>query len=236
MKDPGSTLGEQAASVSAHSPRDTNIALLRAGLSLMPGGGLVVEALNQIPARRAQRQQAFLERVAAEVEAVRHELDADFVKSGEFADMLEDVLEKTAERTQMDKVGYYAAALAHSAVRDAPPEAERSRMLDLLEGLRPPHLDLLALVVTTKDGAPPGMYMGGVDQTIQFQWPDANLDQVKMDWGDLARLGVLQSYPSGVMKREGATDLSVRLTQFGHRFHDFIGLERMNALRRAAAG
>lgn len=222
MSERDLTPSEEAGLIDEHSPRDTNLALARAGLSIVPGGGIVAEALNQIPSRRQQRTLAFLVRVAAEVEAIRADLDENVVRTGDFPDLLEDVLEKALERSQAEKVEYYAAALAHSASRQAPPRAERDRMLGILEEVRTPHLDLLALVATTTDGAAPEFYMGGVDSVIERQWPDADLAQVKMDWGDLARLGVLEQYPSGMMTREGATNLSARLTAFGRRFHAFI--------------
>lgn len=188
----------------------------------MPGGGVVAELLGNVPRRREQRLIQFVQRLAEEIDATGVRLDQEFVRSDEFADLFEDIMEKTRSRREMDKIAYYAAALTNAATRDRPDQVVRDRMLAVLEELRHSHLTLLALVATTRDGAPPAMYSGGVETTIKHQWPDVDMEQIRMDWGDLARVSLLEAYPSGMMTRQGATDLTVRMTPFGLRFHAFV--------------
>lgn len=53
---------------------------------------------------------------------------------------------------------------------------------------------------------------------------------MRADWDDLERLKILASYPSGTMTRQGIEDLTVRMTDFGRRFVDWISLvDEMNS-------
>ncbi len=150
-------------------------------------------------------------------------IDDEFVRSEESATLTEEVLEKADRRRDLEKREHYAAALGNAATPSRPAEDERWRMLDALEQLRPGHLRLLSVVATTTDGAPPDLYAGGIDTVLANVMPDADSEAVRMAWGDLADLNILQSYPSGTASREGLTNLTVRLTDFGRRFHAFIG-------------
>lgn len=82
-------------------------------------------------------------------------------------------------------------------------------MIDALEQIRLSYLRLLALVATTTEGLRGDELSGSVEAVIRQQWPDVDMDEVKADWEDLARLGILE-------------DLTVRLRPFGQRFHDFV--------------
>ena len=54
---------------------------------------------------------------------------------------------------------------------------------------------------------------------------------MRADWDDLERLKILASYPSGTMTRQGIEDLTVRITDFGRRFADWISLvDEMNSV------
>jgi hypothetical protein len=154
---------------------------------------------------------------------VSERIDDEFVRSEESATLTEEVLEKADRRRDLEKREHYAAALGNAATPSRPAEDERWRMLDALEQLRPGHLRLLSVVATTTDGAPPDLYAGGIDTVLANVMPDADSEAVRMAWGDLADLNILQSYPSGTASREGLTNLTVRLTDFGRRFHAFIG-------------
>jgi hypothetical protein len=222
MADEHQPLGDAAAALDDHSQRDANLAAARAVAQLVPGGGFVAELLSNIPRRREQKQVAFARRLASEVDALWESLDREYIRSDEFADLVEDIVEMTRSRRQMEKMDYYAAALANAATTKRPPSAERDRMIDALEELRLSHLRLLALVATTTDGLPRAALSGSVEEVIRIQWPDADIEEVKADWADLARLGIFDGLPTGMMTANGARDLTVRLRPFGHRFHDFV--------------
>lgn len=216
-------LREEAQRLDEETTHDVSRDSLATIVQIVPGvGGVIGSMLEHMPRDRQQRQAAFLRRLADELSFVQYRLDAEFVQSAEFEAMAEEVFEKTGRAREMEKRDYYAAALANSALPSRPDRDERERMLDVIEQLRLAQLRLLALIATTRDGAPENMYMGGVWQTIQNQWPEANEETVRMDWGGLAALNIVQDYPGATMTRQGATDLAVRMTPFGRRFHEFI--------------
>lgn len=207
------------------SIRDTNVAVARALLQLVPYvGGFLAELLGNIPEQRARRQVEFIGQLAAAVDGVSDRLDQDYVRSDAFADLAEDFMERTQSRREMDKVEYYAAALAHAATAERPQASEMARMVDVLEELRPAHLRLLAVIATTTHGEPQGAM--SVDQVLGTVLPNEPIDRIRMDWGDLARLNVTDGYPSGIMSPGAASDLTVRLTPFGRRFHAFVTRSR----------
>lgn len=217
------SLQDAARELDGASPRDTNLAAAGALAQVIPGaGGFIAELISNIPRDRQRRQQEFLEELARQLDEVRDRLDEEFVRSEEFAALTEEVIEKANRRREMDKRTYYAALLANTVTPARPSADERWRMLDVLERLRPEHLRLLSVAATTTDGAPADMYTGGVDDVLRNVMPGVDLDAVHMAWGDLADLSILQAFPSGTMSRVGASNLAVRLTEFGRRFHAFI--------------
>ena len=222
MTDERRSLADEAAGLDEHSQRDANLAAARVAAQLVPGGGLVAELFSNIPKRREQKMIAFAQRLSTEIEALWESLDQDYARTDEFADLVEDIGEMSRSRRQMEKVDYYAAALANAATTQRPPAAERDRMIDALEQLRLSHLRLLALVATTTEGLRGDGLSGSVEAVIRQQWPDVDMDEVRADWEDLARLGILDGFPGGMMTARGAQDLTVRLRPFGRRFHDFV--------------
>jgi len=210
-----------ASALDAPSTRDTNLAVGRTLLQLVPVvGGFFAELISNIPEERTRRQVEFMKSLATALHDVEDRLDTDYVRSDEFAGLVEDFVEATRSRREMEKREYYATALAHAATEDRPDTAELGRMVAILEDLRPAHLRLLAVIFETRHGEPEGAM--SVDQVLQHALPEQPLDRVKMDWGDLANHNLVQAYPSGMMTPGSASDLSVRLTALGRRFHEFI--------------
>jgi hypothetical protein len=207
--------------------RDHVLALGEAAVDLVPGAGKLIGYVirEHIPRRRRQRVVEFVTKLNNAVAKMEDRLDRDFVQSDEFADLTEDVLESVARRAADGKRGFYAAALANTAAPSPPGEDERERMLDALKELRLSHLRLLAIVATTRS-LPEGSNLsaGGIEHNIMPRLEGVSQEQMRADWADLARLGILDSYPSGTMSRQGIEDLTVRITDLGRRFVDWISL------------
>lgn len=208
--------------------RDHVLALGEAAIDLVPGAGKLIGYVirEHIPRRRRQRVVEFVRQLNDAVAKMEGRLDRDFVRSDEFADLTEDVLESVSRRAADGKRGFYAASLANTAAPSPPGEDERERMLDALEEVRLSHLRLLAIVATTRS-LPEGsnLYAGGIEHNIMPRLEGGvSQEQMRADWADLARLGILDSYPSGTMSRQGIEDLTVRMTDFGRRFVNWISL------------
>ncbi len=67
--------------------------------------------------------------------------------------------------------------------------------------------------------------MGGVSDTLSWKMPEVPNDEARRLWAELGRTGVVQDYPSGMMTKEGAGNLSVRLTPYGREFVRLLRLE-----------
>ena len=188
-------------------------------------GGIVAALISEyVPRRKQRRLVEFVEDLGRAFEAEQDRIDAEFVRSSEFDRMWEDALDRVQSVRNEDKLGYWAALLAGVATHDRPPERDRERMIETLDGLRTPHLRLLHVIATTNE-PPPGLLSGGVNETLSWKMPDVPGEEARRDWGDLARFDVVGAYPSGMMTAQGAGNLAGRLTPYGREFVRMLRLE-----------
>ena len=82
------------------------------------------------------------------------------------------VVESQGSQRNREKREHFVAALANSATIDRPKDAIRLRYFDVLESLRPSHLELLAVVMTARDN-PVG---GSFDEYLTTRLPDQDLE------------------------------------------------------------
>jgi len=225
-QDLDKTIGERAESLDETPAADHALTVGLAGLNAIPiVGGVVATFISEyVPRRKQARLIGFVQDLGREFEAERERIDADFVRTSEFDRMVEDVLDRVQQVKNEEKLGYWAALLAGVATRGRPPKADRERIIETLDGLRPSHLRLLCVISTTRQ-ARPGFYMGGISNTLEWRIPDIPIDEIRRDWSDLARFDLVQSYPSGTMTAEGAGNLTVRMTDYGRRFVRLLRLE-----------
>ena len=128
------------------------------------------------------------------------------------------------EERNRGKREQYLAALANTASSDRPEEVERHRFLDLLQSLRPSHLRLLAVIATAEVAGPAGG--GDIDTYLTARLADQDLENIKLDWSDLERAGVVAGGPPGGL---ASTPVHMRVWNafpaFGKRFAAFIEIE-----------
>lgn len=214
-----------ASEVDEPSARDHVLALSSAALSSLPIAGPLLHHVisERIPTNRWRRIVELATKLEAGLGGLEARVDRDFVQSDEFADLVEEVLESASRRDSDGKREYYAAALANSLTVDRPDAEERERMLDVLDELRPAHLRLLAGVARTHD-YPPGISgSSSMAPVVSAIVPGTPEEQWRMDWADLERLGVLPTFPSGMMTGEGTRNIAGRIPPFGQRFVAWIG-------------
>lgn len=206
--------------------RDHALVVSMAGLQAVPVvGGVIATFIGEyVPRAKQQRLVGFVQDLGRAFEDERERIDAEFVKTRDFARMVEDVLDRVQTVRNEEKVGYWASLLAGIAATDRPGPTDRERMIQTLDDLRPEHLRLLHVIATTSE-ARPGLYMGGVSDTLSWKMPDVSNDEARRLWSELASTGVVQDYPSGTMTREGAGNLTVRLTPYGREFVRLLRLE-----------
>lgn len=201
---------------------DHALAVGLAGLNAIPvlGGVIATFVSEYVPRQKQRRLVSFVQDLAEKLEEERDRIDGEFVKSDEFAGLVEDVIDSAQQRRNVEKHRYYAALVAGSATHARPDEEERDRLLDALNRLRLPHLRLLHVIATTTE-PPPGMWAGGVSHVVQSKMSVSDED-LRERWGELAAANIVGGYPSGTMTAAGAGDLAGRLTPFGRRFVEFL--------------
>lgn len=225
-EEDGEDLIERAGHLGETPGQDHALTVGMASLQLVPivGGVLATFISEYVPRRKQERLVGFVQDLSREFVAEQTRLDAEFVKSKDFDRMVEDVLDRAQTVRNEDKLGYWAALLAGVATTDRPAASDRERMIETLDGLRPQHLQLLHVIATTTTGRP-GSDMGSVSNTLEWKIPGPPIDDLRRDWGDLARFGVVSDYPFGMMTAEGAGNLTVRLTPYGRAFVKLLRLE-----------
>lgn len=188
-------------------------------------GGVVATFISEyVPRKKQQRLVGFVQDLGREFEAERERIDTEFVKTKDFDRLVEDVLDRVQTVRNEDKLGYWASLLAGMSATSRPMPTDRERMIQTLDELRPEHMRLLHVVATTTEPRP-GLYMGGVSDTLSWKMPDVPEDEARRLWTEIARTGVLPDYPSGTMTAQGAGNLAGRLTPYGREFVRLLKLE-----------
>jgi len=207
--------------------RDHALAIGLAALNAIPvAGGTIATLISEyVPRQKQVRLVCFVEDLGERLRAQQERVDQDFVRTEEFQVLFEDALDRVQQRKNEDKFEYWARLIIGVVGKERPPRADRDRFVDTLDRLRLSHLRLLHVVATTTTGKP-GMYMGGVSETLTWKMPDTPIEEIRRDWDDLARDNVLQSYPSGMMTAEGAGNLTVRVAPYGQQFIRLLQLEK----------
>jgi hypothetical protein len=210
----------------ADSWRDNSLAVSLAGLNAVPivGGAIATMISELVPRRKQERIVGFVKALREDLEADRARLDTEFVRTADFDRMVEDVLDRVQAVRSEDKLGYWAALLAGLSASDRPGPSDRDRMINTLDRLSKPHLRLLHVIAATNE-PPPNLYMGGVSATLTWKMPDVAEGEARELWNELAREGIVDEYPSGVMTAQGAGNLAGRLTDRGREFVRMLRLE-----------
>jgi hypothetical protein len=209
------------------TPRDHALAIGLAALNAIPvAGGTIATLISEyVPREKQERMKRFVQDLGERLSREQARVDQEFVRTDEFQTLFEDTLDRVQQRRNEDKFEYWASLVTGVVAKERPPRADRDRFVDTLDRLRLSHLQLLHVVATTTT-ARPGLYMGGVSDTLTWKLPATPIDEIRRDWDDLARESVLQSYPSGLMSAEGAGNLTVRVTPYGQQFIRLLQLEK----------
>jgi hypothetical protein len=179
-----------------------------------------------IPDLRFRRLEQLAEELKGEVAHVADRLDAEYVRREEFATLFEDAVERAAQARNDGKTSAFAAFMAHSMVADRPSLSDRQRYLDILDELRPAHLQILAVLANGSEphAAGPGAFTTGQAAAAALA---AVLSQVEgADWEDLAdleRRGLTR--PMSGSSIQIATNVRSALLPLGLAFVDFVAAD-----------
>lgn len=176
------------------------------------------------PDLKAERLQRFATELARDFEALREQIDQEFVTRSDFVALAEEVLDQVGRRRSDDKLAAYAAALANASRVDRPDDRTRERLLDLLDELRPAHVRILArLAAEPSEWVLSGdaVTVGQVALSRQSS-ALAGVPVDGMDLADLERRGLLRSLSDQATLLAAAEDSRAVVTPLGRAFLDFI--------------
>jgi hypothetical protein len=210
-----------ASTVGVVTPYDRMLDATTDAISMVPFGGPLVAGLIRQAAPRDD--QTYLHGFAVEVgerivaiEADR--IDRSYFESEEWASDVGRVYDSLRLERNRSKRAHYIAALANGAATDRPDEVERHRFMDLLDSLRPSHLRLLAAISGTQND----QSGGGIDVWMTTNLPDQDLENIKLDWQDLSRAGLLLEIPMGMASTPTGQRVWAAFQAIGRRFAAYI--------------
>jgi hypothetical protein len=191
-----------------------------------------------IPDVRFRRVERLAEELKERVTEVSDRLDAEYVRREEFAVLFEDALERATQARNDQKTAAFAAFMANSMVTDRPSLADRQRYLDILDELRPVHLQILALLAAGS-GPEPASPPFTVSQAAATALSSVLSKVEGADWQDLAdleRRGLTRSISeSGQSSLMIATNVRNTLLPLGLAFVGFVSAEAPAASRSRKA-
>ena len=203
--------------------RATSVGLISTIPIVGPVLGELVGAF--IPDVRFRRVERLAEELKEKVTQVSDRLDGEYVRREEFTVLFEDAFVRATQARNDQKTAAFAAFMAHSMTTDRPSLADRERYLDILDELRPVHLQILA-VLAAGSGPEPASPPFTVSQAASTALSAVLARVDGADWQDLAdleRRGLTR--PMAESSLLIATNVRNTLLPLGLAFVEFIAAE-----------
>jgi hypothetical protein len=208
--------------------------VFRAALSAVPTVGGVFSSLmtDYIPNRRATRIIEFAEAVASDIVKISDRLNADYVKTDEFAYLFEQCFKGVSEDYQQEKIDAYRAILLNSMLHPEMPQERNQLYLKIVNDLLPIHIHLLrafydpngyarAVGIQTQSYS----MTTSLSQLLRDLFPGLTADEIRSAVHDLDTLGLTNNISNSLttmMSGGGIEKLAGRMTSYGRAFMCFI--------------
>ena len=210
---------------------ETVLNIFKAALSSAPfAGGIASLISDYIPSSRFRRVEEFAEKVAEDLKRVASKVQAQYLKTDEFAFVFERAFRGAAENYQREKLDAFRGVLVNAATRMDVGQEEKEYFLVLINNLSVLHLRILRFMVEPKpylaeSGIEEGRVRGGFSDMFQLVLPGIDAKIVESAFGDLYQMdlistdkGIFHTMTSG----QGLRLLGDRVTPLGRRFIEFI--------------
>jgi hypothetical protein len=196
-----------------------------AGLQALPFGSVVVELLKAwIPRRKEERLLEFVQALGHHASSTSERLDAEFVRTEEFADRVEDIVDRVTQRRSQAKTDAFAGLLATTATHDRLPYDETERVTDVLDRLTTSQMVIVVELVRRRQQGSRHM---DKYRDLLASLPERRFETFYDDCRALEAMRLTRAIPGGGFfnHRHGIRDESVGLTDFGERFVDALRLD-----------
>lgn len=186
--------------------------------------GVIGYAIGSFGAeRKMQRIISFVNEVQERVTQIDSQISADYVRSDEFAELTEQVLEEVASERNEEKRQLYAAFLADvTASPSAQPYDERIKFIRVLSELQGDHLRILKAYMQPPNYST-NVVVGSIRQTLEERLPGMRTKHIEELVRELGDMRILDSGGIGTMMTgRGAQELQNRITPLGQRFTKYL--------------
>lgn len=199
----------------------------------MFGGVIAGIASTFIEKRQNRRLEGFLLELAANVNAVKQQVNSDFVKSEEFADLTENIISKASESRQQEKLDALRAIFLNTSLANRPNYDEATEVIELIGSWQKRHIVLLKILsdpyaADRQMNNVVGDNGSSIEEIIGKLLPEWDTDQIERTWQDLYNANIHRTPESkGMMTNQGIFHLENRLTTFGRKVASYIELPRI---------
>lgn len=191
--------------------------------SAVPGlGNVVANLLSGFSTdRKFLRVHEVLVGFAQDLKDARSEAAEQYVKTEDFADLLETTSRRAAEARTAEKRRLYRAFLVGAVTAPAPYD-EQVRVLQALDQIQPHHVRILRAML--QEPVDEDRMMGSQLQTLhrRLGLPREVIEELVVQLHDLRLVGLTRDSLHTMMTALGAEDLRGWITSLGRRLMDYL--------------
>lgn len=216
---------------------DLFLNLAKMAFSGIPGGGAIAALLDYgLKDMKEQRLKNFVAEVIPDLRELNVIINSDYVKTEDFAYLLEHTLRGVSQHYQKEKLDAYRALLVNSLIRLDVESERKEYFLNILNGLTTIHIVFLRVLIDPMkwasrkriDVTQPATGNGPTALTnLRLLLPKYEETQIRSVMSDLYYDGLIKLLPSNLIDVVGP-DLEPiinMLTPLGKNFLDFIMIE-----------
>jgi hypothetical protein len=189
------------------------------------GGAISLVLSDWSAQRKFQRVRELLKGLAQDLQGVKARVKEEYVRSEEFADLLDHTLRRVANERHEEKRRLYRRFLLN-VVLTGPAYDEQLHILRILDELQVAHIRLLGAIMRPP---PKDVYSGGIGSflgTLRERLPDFSeplIDELMAQAQGFRIVNV--SSLRTAMNSHAAQDMRNTITPFGQRFTNYILVE-----------
>lgn len=225
---------KQIKALSKQTPIDHIVNSIKALVNAWPVGGGIVSSLisDYIPKSREKKTTEFLSKVAEGLEALKDQIDKDYIKSSEFEYLFQKAWRAAIEQYQEDKIEGFRAILLNSAVGKQATAEERELFINILNDLTGYHFQMLKLLQdpvnwNAQHGSPvrPASITISLIQIFKQCFPDWDEERITIILDDLHTRKLIKISSDRIhtmLTGGGIEKLNSSLSSFGRRFIEYL--------------
>ena len=173
----------------------------------------------------------FLIELSEDLNSVRAEMNADFIRSGHFEEFVEDILYKASETTQKEKLEAYRLIFLNTVLSDNINHDATLEIVQLIDSWQPRHILLLKILSNPLQfNEQMGRVVdegGGISTSIptilKKLVPEWDEDLIGRTWKDLYKNDIHNTLELNMMLSDrGIHQLENRLTEYGRKVANYL--------------